>query len=198
MLKLLQRGVHFFLKAHDVSVLDYPRNTKMILGSVLGAIAAILQSAGLIGGFGYAFSMMATGPIVLATIISAQFGLLTYVVTALLLVIIQPSEVLVFLFTTGLLGVALGLGFKWTKRKISVTLAGGLALTAGILLLLFIFNFPVLGPSLSSDVNAITILAIAGFGLVYSWIWMRVSMAGIRQLDKRVKSKVLLQKNDPN
>ncbi|MDQ1143919.1 hypothetical protein QE429_000746 [Bacillus sp. SORGH_AS 510] len=186
MLKLIQRGVHFFLKAHDVSVVDYPKNTRMILGSLLGAIAAILQSAGLIGGIGYAFSMMATGPIVLATIISAQFGLLTYVVTAILLLIIQPSEVLVFLFTTGLLGVALGLGFRWAKRKVSVTLAGGLALTVGILLLLFMFHFPILGPSLSSDRNVITILAIAGFSLLYSWIWMRLSLAGIRQLNKRV------------
>ncbi|MDR6121230.1 hypothetical protein QFZ87_000827 [Bacillus sp. SLBN-46] len=185
-LKLVQRGVRFFLKDHDVSVGDYPRNARMMLGSLLGAFAAILQSAGLIGGFGYAFSMMATGPIVLATIISAQFGLLTYVVTAILLLIIQPSEVLVFLFTTGLLGVALGLGFKWATRKITVTLAGGLALTVGILLLLFIFHFPILGPSLSSDINVIAILAIAGFSIVYSWIWMRVSLAGIRQLNKRV------------
>lgn len=195
-MKWFQRGVRFFLKAHDVSVVDYPRNIKMILGSLLGAIAAILQSAGLIGGFGYAFSMMATGPIVLATIISAQFGLLTYVVTAILLLIIQPSEVLVFLFTTGLLGVALGLGFKWVKRKVSVTVTGGLALSAGILLLLLMFRFPVLGPSLSSDVNGTTILAIAGFSLGYSWIWMRLSLSAIRLVNKRVMSKVLLEKND--
>lgn len=190
MLKWGQRGVRFFLKAHDVSVGEYPRNTRMILGSLLGAIAAILQSAGLIGGIGYAFSMMATGPIVLATILSAQFGLLTYVVTALLLLIIQPSEVLVFLFTTGLLGVALGLGFKWTKRKITVTLSGGLALTTGILLLLLLFHFPILGPSLSSEVNAQAILAIAGFGLFYSWMWMRISMIGIKQVNKRVMKKI--------
>ncbi|ULT57325.1 hypothetical protein L1999_01545 [Neobacillus drentensis] len=195
---MLKRGIRFLLKVHEVSVVDYPRNTKMLLGSLLGAIAAILQSAGLIGGFGYAFSMMATGPIVLSTVISVQFGLLTYVVTAILLLIIQPSEVLVFLFTTGLLGVALGLGFKWSKQKISVTLTGGLALSAGILLLLFIFHFPVLGPSISSDINPTTILAIEGFSIVYSWIWMRVSIAGIRQITKRVMSKNLLENNESN
>ncbi|MEH7095464.1 hypothetical protein [Neobacillus vireti] len=198
MLKVLNSGIRFFLKAHEVSVVEYPRNTKMLLGSLLGAIAAILQSAGLIGGFGYVFSMMATGPIVLSTVISVQFGLLTYVVTAILLLIIQPSEVLVFLFTTGLLGVALGLGFKWSRRKISVTLTGGLALSAGILLLLLIFHFPVLGPSFSRDVNATTILAIEGFSIVYSWIWMSVSIAGIRQINKRVMSKILLEKSESN
>jgi len=198
MLKVLKRGVRFFLKAHEVSVVDYPRNTKMLLGSLLGAIAAILQSAGLIGGFGYAFSMMATGPIVLSTVISVQFGLLTYVVTAILLLIIQPSEVLVFLFTTGLLGVALGLGFKWSRRQVSFTLTGGLALSAGILLLLFVFHFPVLGPSFSSDVNAKTILAVEVFSIIYSWIWMRVSIAGIRQINKRVMSKVQLEKSESN
>ncbi|WP_160723679.1 hypothetical protein [Bacillus sp. USDA818B3_A] len=195
-MKLLRKGVDFFWKTHEISVAEYQRNTKMVLGSLLGVIAAILQSAGLIGGFGYAFSMMATGPIALATIISAQFGMLTYIVTALLLLMIQPSEVLVFLFTTGLLGVALGLGFKWTRRIISVALAGGLALSIGILLLLVVFHFPVLGPSLSKNVNVQTILAVTSFSLIYSWIWMRVSLAGMRQINKRVMRKVLFEKND--
>ena len=196
MLKLSRKGEHFFLKTHNVTDPEYQRNTKMVLGSLLGAIAAILQSAGLIGGFGYAFSMMATGTIVLATIISTQFGLLTYVVTALLLLIIQPSEVLVFMFTNGLLGVALGLGFKWTRRIVSVSLVGGLALTSGILLLLMVFHFPVLGPSLSRNVNIPIILAIAGFCYIYSLIWIRVSMSGMNQLNKRVMKKVLVEKND--
>lgn len=194
-MKLSRIRVRFF-QEHHVSVAEYPRNTKMILGSLLGAIAAILQSAGLIGGFGYLFSMMATGPIVLATIISARFGILTYAVTGLLLLVIQPSEVLVFLFTTGLLGVTLGLGFKWSRRILSVTLIGGLSLTMGILLLLNLFHFPVLGPSLSSKVTFLSALAIAAFSLIYSWIWMRVSMSGMKQLNKRVMSKVLLEKSD--
>jgi hypothetical protein len=195
LVKLSHKGLSFF-KDHHVSVAEYPRNTKMILGSLLGAIAAILQSAGFIGGVGYAFSMIATGPIVLATIISAHFGVLTYVVTGLLLLVIQPSEVLVFLFTTGLFGVALGLGFKWSRRIVSVTLIGGIALTLGILLLLKLFHFPVLGPSLSSNVNVLSILGIACFSLIYSWIWMRLSMSGMKQLTKRVMSKVLLDKNE--
>lgn len=194
MLKTVKK---FFLKTHDVSVADYPRNTKMLLGSLLGAIAAILQSAGLIGGFGFAFSMMATGPIILSTIISVQFGLLSYAVTAILLLMIQPSEVLVFLFTTGLLGIAIGLGFKWSSRNISVALSGGLALAAGILSLLFLFNFPILGPSISGDVSLYTILAIGGFSILYSWIWMKVSMTGIRHIHKRVTSKILIEKSDP-
>jgi hypothetical protein len=195
LVKLSHKGLPFF-QDHHVSVAEYPRNTKMILGSLLGAIAAILQSAGLIGGVGYAFSMMATGPIVLATIISAHFGVLTYVVTGLLLLVIQPSEVLVFLFTTGLLGVALGLGFKWSRRTLSVIIVGGLALTVGILLLLNLFHLPVLGPSLSKKVNVLSILGIAVFSLIYSWIWMRVSMSGMKQLNKRVMSKILLEKKD--
>jgi len=180
--------VGLVVKAHNVSVAGYQRTTKMIVGSLLGASTAILQSAGLIGGFGFAFSMMATGPIVLAAIISARFGLLTYIVTALLLLMLQPSEVLVFLFTTGLLGISLGLAFKWTKRKVSVTLAGGFALTTGILLLLLLFRFPILGPSLSSNITAPTILAITGFSILYSWGWMKISIVLMKQLTKRVRA----------
>ncbi|MEH7117163.1 hypothetical protein V7128_07035 [Neobacillus vireti] len=66
----------------------------------------------------------------------------------------------------------------------------------GILLLLSLFHFPVLGPSFSKNVNFLSILAIAGFSLLYSWIWMKISMSGMKQLNKRVMRKVLLEKND--
>ncbi|WP_413305967.1 hypothetical protein AA0X95_04800 [Bacillus sp. 1P10SD] len=43
MLKLVRRGVGFFLEAHDVSVADYPRNTKMILGEPLQPFYSLLD-----------------------------------------------------------------------------------------------------------------------------------------------------------
>ncbi|MEW8971813.1 MAG: hypothetical protein AB2411_14375, partial [Mesobacillus sp.] len=120
-------------REHMTAPATHSNNVKLITGSLLGAIAAIFQSAGLFGGVGYIFSIMATGPIVLATLTSLRIGFLTYMVTGLLLMIIQPSEVLIFLFTTGLLGVSLGAVFRKAKRHTTVTFIGGLALATGIM-----------------------------------------------------------------
>jgi hypothetical protein len=169
---------------------------KLVVGSLLGAFAAILQSAGLIGGIGYAFSIMAAGPIVLASVLSVRIGLLTYAVTTFILVILQPSEVLVFLFTTGLLGIALGIGFKFCKTRSMVSVIGGTLLSAGILIVLYIFQFPVLGPSISSKISGTVVGGVFLFGLFYSWICMNLSVLGMKHLNKVMVRKLLVEKDE--
>ncbi|PLS07084.1 hypothetical protein [Neobacillus cucumis] len=185
-----------FKTEHEITAVQNTKNRKLVVGSLLGAMAAILQSAGLIGGVGYAFSIMATGPIVLATVTSIQIGLLTYAVTTFLLVILHPSEVLVFLFTTGLLGIALGIGFKLYKTRSMVSVLGGIALTAGILILLYLFHFPVLGPSISSKVSGTVIVGVLLFGLLYSWIWMNLCIVGKKHLNKFMTRKFIQEKDE--
>ncbi|MCT2536687.1 hypothetical protein NC661_20000 [Aquibacillus koreensis] len=167
---------------HDITSVQYSKTVKLVYGSLLGAIAALLQAAGLFAGIGYAFSIMATGPIVLATVISIRIGLITYVLTTCLLVIIQPTEVFIFLFTTGLLGVSLGIGFKLVRQTAMVTLIGAVSLATGVLSLLYLFQFPILGPSINSELSVKVIAGVVAFSLVYSWIWMRVSMFGFKRM----------------
>ena len=195
-MNLIKWGSRVLKKNHEISVVPYTKNKKLVIGSLLGAIAAILQSAGLIGGIGYAFSMMATGPIVLATVISIRIGMLTYAVTALLLMILQPSEVLVFLFTTGLLGISLGIGFKLFRMSIAVSILGGISLTSGIVILLYLFQFPVLGPSVSSKASGSVAAVILFFGFIYSWIWMNLSRIGMKQLNQMIARKLLIDKDE--
>jgi hypothetical protein len=187
--------INLFQKEHQAIPGNHSKNVKLITGSLLGAIAAILQSAGLFGGLGYAFSILATGPIVLATVISARIGFLTYVVTAMLLIFLQPSEVLIFVFTTGLLGVSLGGGFKLAKNLTSVTITGGLSLASGILILLYLFQFPVLGPALSSKISGSVTIGVIVFSLLYSFIWMRLSLAGMKYLNRLMVRSRVLEKN---
>lgn len=170
---------------HNIVTHHYSKINKMVLGSILGALAAILQSAGLFTGFGYIFSTLATGPIILATVLSVRIGLLTYVLTGLLLFIIQPTEVLVFLFTTGILGVGIGLGlkhFKWTFTAASI---GGLSLALGIFLLLTLFNFPVLGPELT-EISVGLVIGVLVFSMVFSLIWVKVSLLCMKYLNRLV------------
>jgi hypothetical protein len=164
----------------------YSKTTRLVMGGLLGSIAVIFQSAGIFTGVGYLFSMMTTGPIVLAALLSTRIGLMTYFVTIILLAMVQPSELVVFPFTTGLLGLSIGLGLKYMKRTIYILLFSGFCLTAGICILIYGFGFPILGPSVSSQFNIMVFFGTLTFSVLYSWIWMRVSVLVFNMIHKAI------------
>lgn len=157
---------------------------RLVVGALLGSIAVIFQSAGVFTGIGYILSMMSTGPLVLASLLSLRIGVMTYFVTIFLLAIFQPSELLVFLFTTGLLGLSLGIGLKYFKRGILTIPFAALCLTIGISILLYGFKFPILGPSVTSGFNSMVIFVVFTFSLLYSWIWKKLSIYAFNVLNK--------------
>ena len=167
-----------------VTMERYSKTMRLVLGALLGSIAVIFQSAGVFTGVGFIMSMMSTGPLVLSSLLSLRIGVMTYFVTAILLAVIQPSELLVFLFTTGLLGLSLGVGLKYLKRSLLIISFAALCLTLGITILLYGLQFPILGPSISSQFNGIVILGTFVFSLLYSWIWKEISIYGFKFLHK--------------
>mgnify|MGYP005610088719 FL=1 len=148
---------------------------RITIASLLGALAAILQSA---GGFipivGLLISPFATLPIIFSTILSIRYGFLSYLLTIFLLLLIQPSELIIFPFTTGLLGLAIGYAFHFCKRRINLIITGSLSLLSGILIVLFLFRFPLLGPSLST-INLPLLILLIIFCFLYSWLWVKIS-----------------------
>ncbi|QUG84263.1 hypothetical protein [Bacillus nitratireducens] len=161
--------------SHDVNLVHKRRMTpanRLVITALLGSLAAIFQSAGnLIPGIGLFISPFATLPIFLAICYSIREGILSYILTIFLLFIIEPSELIVFPFTTGLLGIVLGVSFIQFKRRIWVVSFSAICLLIGIMIVLDIFRFPVLGPTVHTimDIKAITLIFILSF--LYCWIY---------------------------
>lgn len=153
-------------------------NTKLItLTAQLCALAVIFQSAGgLLPFIGYLISPLATAPVALSMVCSARAGLMTYISTMLLLFIIQPGELIIFTFTTGILGLAIGHGFILLNRRISVVLVASVSLFLGINILLFLLKFPIFGPLVSTSFNLINVIAVFIFSFLYSWLWTEFSV----------------------
>ncbi|WP_432361585.1 hypothetical protein [Sporosarcina sp. UB5] len=151
--------------------------------ALMAALAAILQSAGgLLPAIGFAISPLATAPIMLVALISLHSGAFTYILTILLLFLIEPTELFIFPFTTGLLGLGLGWTFyKLTKRP-HVAFMNGLLLCIGICIPLYVLGFPVFGPTISAHFNRLTLLLIFTFSLLYSWIWTELSLFILRKI----------------
>src|SRR5690606_32484068 len=88
---------------HEMRQKSYPN--RLVLVAMFSALAAIFQAAGgLLPGVGFIISPFATLPILFCSILSKRLGFLAYFITNFMLLIIQPAELLVFPFTTGVLG----------------------------------------------------------------------------------------------
>ncbi|MEH6939088.1 hypothetical protein V7056_14740 [Bacillus sp. JJ664] len=148
-----------------------------IIVSMFACIAAILQAAGgYLPGIGLFLSPLATAPILLCSMFSVSSGIKCYFLTILLLCILQPTELLVFPFTTGLLGLGIGASFYFFKKRVSIIATGAILLFLGIMSLLFVFHFPVLGPGVSDYFSIFTTGSILFFALLYSWLWVEIGL----------------------
>ncbi|PGL67886.1 hypothetical protein [Bacillus sp. AFS055030] len=159
------------------------KTKKFILVSIFACISALFQAAGgLLPAIGLLLSPLATAPILLCSMFSISNGIKSYILTIMLLFTLQPTELIVFPFTTGLLGLGIGLAFHFFKKRLSIIAVGAMALSLGISSLLFLFNFPVLGPGISDSFSIYTVLIILVFSFLYCWLWVETSLMIIKRL----------------
>lgn len=156
---------------------------KLVLGSLLACLAAVLQVAGgFLPGFGYFISPFATLPILIGAMFSLQMGMMSYFLSILLLFMLFPSELVIFPFTTGLLGIGIGAALSFFKKRLSIIFTGAILLTVGIMSLLYVFRFPILGPVVSDSYSFITVCCIFIFSFCYSWLWVEMALFFFKKL----------------
>lgn len=167
------------IKENILPVIRIARNQrsftfKLVFSALMSLIAAILQGAGgIIPGIGMLISPFSTAPIFISILILPSYGILSYFLTIFLLLLIQPSELIVFPFTTGAMAIGIGLGLNLFNQLWKVITFSSLFLSIGICLLLYIFQFPILGPFLMEFI-ILNILIIHLFSLVYCWLWIEL------------------------
>ncbi|MGM0753781.1 MAG: hypothetical protein ACQET6_17865 [Bacillota bacterium] len=166
---------------------NHKKTMKFSLVSIFSCIAAILQAAGgILPGIGYLISPLATAPILLCSIFSIPFGMISYFLTMMLLFILQPTELIVYPFTTGLLGIGIGGAFHFFGERISIVATGAILLMVGIMSLLFILGFPVLGPASPGSFSFLTTGIIFLFAFLYSWLWVELALILYKRLKRMI------------
>lgn len=156
---------------------------KLMLAGLMAALATILQSAGgMFPGASFLISILATAPILIGALISFRLGAMTYLLTTLLLLIIQPSELILFPFTTGLLGLFLGWTFLIFNRRTEIIVTSGTLLFFGMCIPLYLLAFPVFGPTILSSFNITVLAFIFSFSLLYSWLWLEIGLILFRKI----------------
>lgn len=162
----------------------WSRSRVLVFAALMAVCAALLQSMGAFSGIGFLISPLATAPIFLITLISKRFGLLAYLVAIFILLILRPDELFVFPFTTGLLGISLGITFIYMRNFFVLAFANGLALAIGICFILYILKFPVLGPSVALSFDAFVVGIVFLFAIIYSAIWLFLCRFLLKKLSR--------------
>ncbi|MEH7356762.1 hypothetical protein V7150_24960 [Neobacillus drentensis] len=161
----------------------HSKTRQLVLGALFASLAAVLQAAGgFLPGIGYFISPFTTAPILFCTMLSLPVGLMSFFLTNLLLLVLLPSELIVFPFTTGLLGFGTGAAFYFFKKRISIIGTGAILLTLGIISLLYGFSFPVLGHAVSDTFSVLVIGGIFLFAFIYNWIWVDIGLIFFKRL----------------
>ena len=156
---------------------------KLVFAALMTALTVVFQSAGtLLPGIGYLISPLATAPILLCMLISFSTGISSYLLTIILLLLIEPSELVIFPFTTGLLGLGLGWTFRVVNRRFGIILMNGCLLFIGICIPFYAFGFPILGPGVPSVFSPIFLFVIFGFSFLYSWLWLAFGLFLLRKI----------------
>ncbi|MCQ6280620.1 hypothetical protein [Bacillus sp. EB600] len=171
------------VRSTQLAFYKHSKTKRLVLGALFASIAAVFQAAGgILPGVGYFISPLATAPILFCTMLSLPLGVMSYLLTNLLLLFLQPSELIVFPLTTGLLGIGTGGAFYFFKKRLSIIAAGAVLLTIGVILLLSIFQFPVLGPAVSTSFSFFTTGGIFLFAFIYNWIWVDISYTFFKRI----------------
>jgi len=149
-------------------------------GGISAALCMLLQSAPVwLPAFGMALSPLSTVPVALAASISPLTGIIAFLSAGALLFTVSIQETLIFTFSTGLLGLAVGILIN--SRMIIRSVVSGSALFCGLNMLLFVFRISLFGP-ISMQFWSFMQAVLALFSFAYAVLWSDVMKLIVRRL----------------
>ena len=158
------------------------------IGGILTTIAVLFQSAPIfLPTVGMALSPLSTLPIAISAYLNMSLGISVLISSALILIFISIEETLILLFTTGLLGLILGLLYR---RKLIISILGtAITLSIGMVILTYIIGISAFGDFTESLSLSVTLIIFVAFSIIYATIWNLCLKRFIQYL---IKIKVLI------
>lgn len=163
---------------------DFKNPQNICRGAVLASLAVVLQVAPLlIPIIGVSISALSTLPVVLAVYSNVIIGILVYIVAGVLISFWSVPQSLMFIFTSGILGLSLGICMKKRLPFMVVVITSALLMSIGLLVVGGILKIPIL-PWLAGTKRVFLVPAILLSTTVYSTIWMLLIRALLSRMLK--------------
>jgi len=147
-----------------------PRN--IIMGALLAVLASVIQASNLyLPLLGISLSAFSTLFVALSGYLNIITGLLTYLVSAVILLSWGLPNALIFMCSSGLLGFCLGVLLKRGYQFYAVAVMSSVCLSCGILTAGYIIGVPIL-PWLVADKRMFLFPILLTGSFVYTAVWM--------------------------
>ncbi|RKD30041.1 hypothetical protein [Thermohalobacter berrensis] len=151
------------------------RTKFLTYGGILTCLAAVFQIIPAILGEIFIFmTIFSAFPIYFISRLSPKLGLIAYITTFFLVLLVSFHEAIFFLFTNGALGISLGIFRCHTSNKVIVSILSALTLTLSLSILNFIIGIQVFGFSIPG-ILLVQVCLIYSFSLVYCSLYLKVS-----------------------
>jgi hypothetical protein len=152
------------------------------VGGICSTLSVILQLAPIyFSGLGLLLSPLSSLPVIFAALNSVVCGSFSYLCTGLIILIISPHESVIFLLTTGLFGLVLGINYN--KKFITAVIMSGSVLFSGINILIYFIGVAAFGDALTDIPLHIAEIIILIFSFIYSVIWMVILKIIFRRIN---------------
>lgn len=163
---------------------DWKRPRNITIGALLAAITVMIQISPLyLPLAGVSLSALATLPAALAGYLSAATGILTFLISATLVCCWSVPQSVIFLCSSGLLGLTLGIMLKKGLHYLIIACTGALILTCGFLAVGNLLGIPIL-PWLAGPKRYLLIPVLFLCSFVYSAIWVPVLKVLFARIEK--------------
>lgn len=157
-------------------------------GGISTALSVLFQSAPLwLPVAGHALSPLATFPVAAAAFLSPACGVLSFLCISGILLFVSVHETLIFILSTGLLGIALGL-LRKTSFALRTCIAGT-ALFGGMNILFFVLGVNLFGPLTQSLSGFIGVFFFI-FSMLYAGFWSGVLQLVMRRAARRMRFEI--------
>ena len=151
---------------------EWKSSRNIVIGALLAVIATIIQASTLyLPLLGISLSALSTLPVALSGYLNIVTGLLTYLVSAVLLLSWGFPSALIFICSSGFLGFCLGVLLKRGYPFYAVAVISSVCLTCGILIACNILGLPVL-PWLPVDKRMFFFPVLMVGSFVYAAVWI--------------------------
>lgn len=143
----------------------------LVLGALMACISALFQLAPAF--LSEAFIMLtifSAIPIYLVSRMNPKIGIITGIITFILIGFFSMHEALFFIFTNGTVGVSLGCFTHFTSKKAVFLPLSALVSTAALSMLNYVIGIPIFGVPIPGTF-IVQILILLAFALVYCLIF---------------------------
>lgn len=161
---------------------DWRSTRNITIGALLAAMAVGIQASPLfLPVVGISLSSLSTLPVAVSGYLNPLTGLLTYLISSVILAMWSVPQAIIFFFSSGLLGLTMGALMK--KRVSFVVLVGisGLFLSMGVFLV-GKFLGVVIFPWLIGAKRVLLLPVILACSLLYTVVWVPVLSALLHRL----------------